>query len=492
MHNEEGRPSVFSVLLGIAGLAIAGWLGFSYLKNLPFWSGHAAAVASQADYSAVGNATNTMKTVGQASPPQGNTGGPGKSYEPSPAVHSASSLPLPFSAPPFDGAQWIYDWGSTSVINGALQFGAATATGGTAATTGGDVFLAGASAWQNYAVAAQVHWYAGESLGIIARLADGKNFVYCDFGDKSAQIVLRTNGTDKVIASAATPNSGAGSIQSFGVNVYGNDVACIVNGAEVLGAAVSGVPASGAIGLISWDPTPGVSKVAVLGLTVSPLATDSITVPFPEEVSSTAVTVVPAAATSTVPAKLEMPYLQTNFTHDPNWQGTWGVTKVDGANSLEIGSATSTSGGSAILFNTDQWNNYTFTATLDWTKGETFMLMGRYANSENYVACNFIHDPNNPTGVIISVEKFMNGNETTLQSGEDNTFLPADNSNIAASLYIQDETVTCSLNNHVISSASANFSGVPMAPGSVGFSTWDPNLDNTLIVVKKVSVKSNY
>ena len=278
----------------------------------------------------------------------------------------------------------------------------------------------------------------------------------------------------------------------------------MVNNMEVLGATIpQGEPSHGGIGLISWDATPGISRIAINNLEATTLLTNNITVPFPVApapatimaVATSSNTSAVSVTTSTAVApvkKLEIPYSETNFTDDTNWQKTWGVMATDTSNFMDIESAADTSGGSAVLNNTDNWINYRVSATLDWLKGETFMIIGRYADSGDYVACNLVRDPNNAGAVMIELEKFVNGNEATLQTGEDTNFPHEGNANIAVSLSLQDSQATCSFDGHLVSNAVSGSYGVSPTPGTIGFSTWDPTLGNTEIVVKNISVTSNY
>jgi hypothetical protein len=409
---QKNHFNLSTTLLGIAGLLVVVWGAYSYLQSKGFFKGgnntisataSVVPTAPAADYSAVGQSTKIQDV----------SGAPAKTV---PGAAVAIAPTLPYRATPFNGNAWIYDWGSASITNSALSFGAATSS------TGGDLFLASSSAWTNYAVSANIDWQAGASFGIIARFFDAKDFVYCDFGNKTVSIVQRIDGVDAAVAQGVSANYGAGTMENLGISVYGNDVACTVGGAEALAVSITqNEPTTGGIGLISWDATPGVSKISVDHLSATALSADSIIAPFPAPApvapTATATATALTAATSTAPAaKLNLPYSETNFINDANWQATWGAVNIDSlnANAMDIGSAANTTGGTTILQNTNSWINYGFSATIDWSKGETFMVIGRYADADNYVACNFVRDPNNSGAATIELEKFVNGNETTI------------------------------------------------------------------------------
>lgn len=491
-----------TIAIGVAGLAIVALAFFLYAQNFGFLKKSPSTTATSTpagDYSAIGNSTSTTKmvqVVGTANVPTGATSTKNQTTPAAPAI-----VTLPFKAPPFIGTEWNYDWGAAYLTDGTLSFGAATTT------SGGDLFLASSSNWTNYNAQASVDWLSGASFGIAARVSDLKNFVYCDFSDGSAQIVLRTNGNDATVAQSATVNRGAGTVQALGIDVYGSDVACTVGGAEVLGATISNnEPAAGGIGLISWDKTPGASRISISSLQASPLANDMITVPFPAPVSAPAATTTATSTgstegavaaisttTSTTPVvKLAIPYSENNFANDINWQKTWGLMTVDSSGAMHVGNTNETSGGSAVLANTDNWINYHFSATVDWLSGQTFMAIARYVGPGDYVACNFVQDPNVPGSVTIELEKFVNGNEATLQTGVDANYSKEGNLNVAVSLSVQDAQAICSFNGHSISNTGSASYGVSPVAGGVGFSTWTPMPGASEIAVKKVSVTENY
>jgi hypothetical protein len=226
---------------------------------------------------------------------------------------------------------------------------------------------------------------------------------------------------------------------------------------------------------------------------------NNILVPFPVVATTSTAMIDPATSSSstpavipTPPAKVKLPYAIDNFSSDVNWQRTWGVMSVDDSHFLKVMSAADTSGGEVILGNTNDWIDYGMTATLDWVKGQTFMIIGRYQDPNNYVGCNFVKDSNAPGAVLIQLKKYVNGNGATIQTGEDFNFSQEGGSDVKVSLILQDSQATCSFNGHTISNTGGNSYGVSPFPGTIGFTTWDPAHNNTELTIKKVSVSANY
>jgi len=141
-----------------------------------------------------------------------------------------------------------------------------------------------------------------------------------------------------------------------------------------------------------------------------------------------------------------------------------------------------------LLGGTSAWGDYTFQATLDWTKGETFGLIARYQNNKNYAVCEFSEPYLGE--VQISLEQYINGNKILLGSGEDTSYNELGGSNINAYIEVQGTNETCSFNNHVVSGLSSTLS--PPFSGGIGFITWDQNVNNSQIIVKNINVTNNY
>lgn len=414
------------------------------------------------------------------------------------AASSVTNLSLPYATSVFYAADWVNDWGTVSAADGVLHIGAASGT------TGGDTFLVGSEGWKNYSIDVGVNWKAGETFSIVARENDLGNFVYCDFGAGTATIIERAAGGDNVIGSDPSPNGGAGASYDFGMQVYGNDVSCAVNGQEVAAAdAGNGVPAAGGIGFISWDPASHTSAADITSVAVRALAANDITVPFPAPVSVSAPAQSPppaAAPGPTLPASslqtattsmLALPYAESNFVNDSNWEGTWGTLAIASSGYMDIQADASTTGALALLQNSGDWTDYKFSATFDWMKGETADLIARYTDNNNYVRCEY--DSEGAGNLRMSLQQNVNGVDQVLVSSG------AINSNgiglqdITASIKVAGGVGTCQFNNFFISDQISSPVVYPLAPpyaGGIGFTIWDPAMNNSRIVVKSIAVLS--
>ena len=156
---------------------------------------------------------------------------------------------------------------------------------------------------------------------------------------------------------------------------------------------------------------------------------------------------------------------------------------------MDINANASTTGSSVHLASSSKWSNYTFSATFNWIKGQTMGLIANYMDDDNYVVCEF--DASSAGQVQTTLEQYMNGSMHVLGTGTDYVEGGVGESNIQASIEVQGTQETCSFNHHVTTSQLGATINPPYS-GDIGFTTWDPTLNNSAIVVKSVDVKENY
>ena len=149
----------------------------------------------------------------------------------------------------------------------------------------------------------------------------------------------------------------------------------------------------------------------------------------------------------------------------------------------------SSTGGGALLDGSGNWSNLTFTATLDWIQGETFGLVARYADDNDYVLCDF--DEHAAGDVYISLKQYQAGKETELAQGDVFNYNQLGGANLTAAIQVNGNQATCSFNNHTVSTALAEDALVnPPAQGEIGFTTWNPAEGASEIDIKNVGVIS--
>ena len=174
---------------------------------------------------------------------------------------------------------------------------------------------------------------------------------------------------------------------------------------------------------------------------------------------------------------LKIPYAENNFTGDANWQRAWGNGTVDTAGHLEIGAMLANTGGGMSLANSSKWSNYIFTATIAWVKGETFTMIADDNGNDNAVKCVF-----DRSGAIGIYRSWDNGNDQLI--GQGTPFALAIAGDVQAFIEVNGTHVYCGIGSGVASS----YLSPQLTNGGIGFDAWDPNLNNSLIIVKSLSV----
>jgi hypothetical protein len=490
--NRKNEFLIFFATLITIGVVL--WGGITYFKTQPGTDGLLADVAT--NFQPQSPAVETIPTSTIVTPAPASS----SSIPMAPLV-----LPYTLNASTSNATYWPKAWGDVSFADNGL------ALIPDPTTHGANSFLNGASSWANYAVSANVSSLMGGWFDIVARVTNNtQSFVYCEFGPNGTEAIERVDGVDTQLALTSASTTGAQDVgETFGIKVYGNDVGCMMNNREVVGVTIANNDESqtGGIGFVIFGAPQEQKQVEVSDVSVSPLSNDTIIAPFPIPPTPTpapTATATPSPSPSPSPSPTPaptpkpapvaatttktLPYSINFFTENQGWNTWWGNFSL-APSSLTMGAATNGTSGGVLLNGTNAWKNYTFTATLDWTKGETFGLYARYTNAQNYVLCYY--DEKALGDLQISFEQHINGKEYTLAQGTVNTFDQWGGSNLTASIQVDDSQGSCSLNGYLVSTIGTGNSINPPFSGKIGFTTWDPNLDNSQIVVKSINVTSN-
>ena len=212
-------------------------------------------------------------------------------------------------------------------------------------------------------------------------------------------------------------------------------------------------------------------------------------------VAPTAPQITPTPQSPTVQSVSEngfaLPYNESNFQGDQNWQSTWGAMKVTFLGFMDLSATANTVGGAIYLKNSTAWTNYTMTASVDWVAGETIGLMADYTDASNYVLCEYAKS--NSSTITFDLAQYANGNKTLLSPAA-STSWNGNGSGPALSISISGIHGACSFNGQTISNDKIGPGTSPMSSpesGGVGFTINDaiPNISE--IVIKKVTVAEN-
>ena len=95
-----------------------------------------------------------------------------------------------------------------------------------------------------------------------------------------------------------------------------------------------------------------------------------------------------------------------NFNSNKGWKNVFGNIIIEDSK-LKL-KANDNKEAITFLDGTDTWQDYVFTANVNWIKGNNIYLLARYRDENNYVSCNFSNS-------YIRVENNVNGEKTTLK-----------------------------------------------------------------------------
>ncbi|MDP3729752.1 MAG: polysaccharide deacetylase family protein [bacterium] len=168
---------------------------------------------------------------------------------------------------------------------------------------------------------------------------------------------------------------------------------------------------------------------------------------------------------------------EDDFIKDSGWIKDWGRMDFKD-DSIVIGANALTTGSAVFLGGTSLWQDYVFKADVYPTRGQVFSLMARYKDGKNYAACSFSNES-------IRVEQVINGEKKILSELKGDFIIVRKDHE--AGIGVIDNAVNCYLDGEIITS-SYNLDQ-NLNHGGIGFKTWDSQMNNSELIVKKVSVE---
>ena len=171
-----------------------------------------------------------------------------------------------------------------------------------------------------------------------------------------------------------------------------------------------------------------------------------------------------------------MPYMD-NFIKNKGWKKTWGVVDFRDE-SMIIGAHSSTTGSMVFLDGTYLWQNYIFKADVHFKKGQTYSIVAGYKDDSNYVFCSF-------TSSSVRLEQMIEGERDVLNEFKGKFDLSEKEKRIGIGFSGKD--ASCYLDDkRVVDTSDVD---EKLNKGGIGFKTWDPQVNNSEMIIREVSVE---
>lgn len=167
----------------------------------------------------------------------------------------------------------------------------------------------------------------------------------------------------------------------------------------------------------------------------------------------------------------ELPYFD-KFTDYNGWRRAYGRMDISGNNSMFMRAAEAGTSASVALDGTSLWQNYTFSAKVNWQRGSDVTLVTRYKDENNFVACTF-------GAKRIRVEQRIDKQRVILQDKPTKLTIPKDGVKLSAS--VNDSEISCS---DSVTTATVTKPITP-AQGGIGIKLWDARVGNAQIEIKE-------
>lgn len=168
-----------------------------------------------------------------------------------------------------------------------------------------------------------------------------------------------------------------------------------------------------------------------------------------------------------------------NFERYNGWIKSWGNLTFEN-NSMVLSATDLNNSGFVFLDGSRLWKNYSFSAKIDWLKGRNVSLLVRYKDNENYAVCNF------SDGEVRIEQRLNNKNRVMVEVKQDFNFNESKN-DLNLKIKVNKDKIECFLNDEIV--AYAYYLSPVLSNGGIGFKTWDPQTNNSELIIKEISVE---
>lgn len=177
---------------------------------------------------------------------------------------------LPYTENFSNPFSWVDAVSTHEMVDGGMDVGSARSA---------DVYfgyLDGSYDWTDYRYNVALDWRDGRTVSLISRLVSTNNHLDCEYKDDGSVLLVRKTPRTpehptgaEVYAEVKTNVGPSGQTQRFGMEVVGSVATCLLEGVPLISAQLpEDVQYRGGVGIQTWDPALGATKVVVRSMSV--------------------------------------------------------------------------------------------------------------------------------------------------------------------------------------------------------------------------------
>ncbi len=178
-------------------------------------------------------------------------------------------------------------------------------------------------------------------------------------------------------------------------------------------------------------------------------------------------------------ARYKPPDYADNFTADKGWLRGWGDLRV-GDGKMLVGTTNTEDSASTFLSGSSLWTNYLMSVKAEMIKGNSFELVARYQDENNYLSCDFAGDE-----VILS-QKVQGQNKPSVETPLSSEIVAG--AAFSAAIKVDSGSATCYLGEKPVVSGTVDSA---LDHGGIGFKTWDSQGTGSSFLVTDLKVSEN-
>lgn len=172
-----------------------------------------------------------------------------------------------------------------------------------------------------------------------------------------------------------------------------------------------------------------------------------------------------------------LPY-KDNFTINNSWIDVWGDSQLIN-NSLSMEPDPSDTGSFVFLDGSFLWEDYSYSVNVTSMKGKNIGLVVRFNDLSNYAICEFSED-------YTRIKQVINGETKILFENNVHFDLPRENFELGVRL--QGKRINCLVNDQT--TGEINYLDYSLDNGGIGLKIWDPEINNSHLIIKEIYVES--
>ncbi|MDA1334692.1 MAG: polysaccharide deacetylase family protein [bacterium] len=172
----------------------------------------------------------------------------------------------------------------------------------------------------------------------------------------------------------------------------------------------------------------------------------------------------------------QLPIYMDDLLSEEDWVRAWSTFSIKDSE-LTLSADEDKTGAAVFLDGARNLSDYHLTVTVDWIRGTSFSLAGRYTDSNNYLSCSV-------TGEYIHLDEYVDGHKYEIVDLKLKDVFSWDAA-VFEMITTGDKT-QCFIDGKML--VSTEYVHPKLSRGGIGFKVWDPVPGKSEVIIKDLSI----